>query len=165
MIAILSRVPLLLWAVIGVGIWGGYGHLQYTRLQSEWERYKLAQVELVLENQKSIRAAEVAKHAALQEVQNSYYAKAKEARNIASKLKSTNDKLQDALFTAEADRASSNPTTICGVNGERGKVLERLLGESAELVREGGERVAELSAKTTGLQRYIGEVCITPMSK
>lgn len=160
MIALLTRVPLTLWLAIAVGIWGGIGHLKAHRLQSTWDAAKLEQAEIGRESERMARKADYLKAEAERGVRDAVFARSKITQTAADNLASTNRRLQDALAAAEASRASGNTEAICGVNGARGEALERLLGESAELVREGGERVRKLSDQIQGLQEYTNQVCL-----
>ena len=160
MIALLTKIPLTLWIAIAVGIWGGFGHLKAYRLQSTWDAAKLEQAEIGREAERMARQAEYLKAQAAREVQDAGFARSKATQAVAANLASSNRRLQDDLTAAKAARSSGDAEAICGVNGVRGEALERLLSESAELAREGGERVRKLSDQIKGLQDYTNRVCL-----
>lgn len=160
MIALLTKIPLTLWLAIAVGVWGGVGHFKAYRLQSTWNAAKLEQAEIARESERMARQAESLKAQAAREVQDALYARSKDTQAAAANLASSNRRLQDDLAAAKAARSSGDAEAICGVDGARGEALERLLAESAELAREGGERVRKLSDQIKGLQDYTNQVCL-----
>lgn len=160
MISLLAKVPITLWLAIAIGIWGGYGHLKANRLQSSWDADRLAQAEIARESEILARKAEFKAAQAAREVQDNVYARVKQTQAALSNANTVNRELRDTLAAAKADRTDITAEAICGVDGKRGEALERLLGESFELVTEGAKRVRELSDTATGLQDYIGRVCV-----
>lgn len=160
MIALLTKVPLTLWLAIAVGVWGGFGHLKAYRLQSTWDATKLEQAEIGREAERMTRKAEYLKAQAAREVQDAVYTRYKATQVVAANLANSNRRLRDDLAAAKAARSSGDAEAICGVNGARGEALERLLAESAELAREGGERVRKLSDQIKGLQDFTNRVCL-----
>lgn len=160
MIALLTKVPITLWLAIAVGVWGSFGHIKAHRLQSAWDTAKLQQAEIARESELAARKAEFLKAQAAREVQDAVFNRVKATKTAITNLTGTNRRLQDALTAAKVTRTSANAEAICGVDGARGEVIERLLAESAGLAREGGERVRELSDQVTGLQDFTNRVCV-----
>lgn len=160
MISLLTRTPITLWLAVVIGIWGGYGHLKAYRLQSSWDAARLAQAEISRESERMARQAEFKVAQAAREVQDDVYARAKKTQIALSTANAINRQLRDNLSAAKASRAITTAETVCGVDGKRGEAIERLLGESFELVAEGAERVRKLSDTATGLQEHINKVCV-----
>lgn len=160
MIALLTKVPITLWLAIAVGVWGSFGHIKAHSLQSAWDTAKLQQAEIARESELAARKAEFLKAQAAREVQDAVFNRIKATETVVANLANANRRLQDTLTTAKTNRASGNAEAICGVDGARGEVIERLLAESAGLAREGSERVRKLSDQVTGLQDFTNRVCV-----
>jgi F0F1-type ATP synthase membrane subunit b/b' len=148
--SLLARVPFLAWALVASLLWGGYGHWQVGRLEK-------ARVDAELNAEREVRKVEAEQRDAVQAVEATYASKLKEAQKTASNLRLTTAGLQQLLARSDSARTAE---TICGVNGERGRAIEQLLAESADLAREGAETVKRLGAKTASLQNYIERVCL-----
>lgn len=161
LISVFARVPLTVWLCIALAIWGGIGHVRTASLKADIAQYKLAQAETNAESERLARKAESLKNEAARKEQNLYADRIKAVTRDSALQSATVASLLNQLETAKSTAGSADSAAICGVDGRRGEVLERLLAESAKLVGEGGERVRELSAKTASLQGYIDRVCVS----
>lgn len=146
---LLKLVPLWIWPLLMVGAWGFYGNYKSNKLEKE-------RAEANVEAQRlSERAAQLKREEARQ-VEVQYAQKLKAAKVVSDKLRSTESGLRDQL----ANNPARDAAAICGVDGERGRTLEELLTESAELAREGAEEAIRLGTKTAALQNYVQRVCV-----
>jgi hypothetical protein len=149
----LLRVPLWLYLAAGLFVWGAWG--QYKNNETQRER-----LEAAVETQKLARQAEARKAEAARKVDEAYRRKLKDVVLANAVLSTDADGLRSLLQTAPGVGVDYDAIAVCGIDGERGRALERLLDKSAELLQEGAGRVAELTAKTTALQEYAQSVCV-----
>lgn len=138
------------WLVVGVlmagaGLGGFFKGIGY-------EKDKQARV--ALEQSENNRELERQASRANAKVDDDYTAKIRAADASAAVTRSELGRLRSAVANLPA-----TPEAPQCFDGERDATLRRLLGESAELVAEGNERVGSLTAKVGGLQSYITEVC------
>jgi F0F1-type ATP synthase membrane subunit b/b' len=148
-------VPLWAWALLGVFLWGAYGHWQYDRLERQRVEANAETVRLVAKAQN--RAQDEAR-----KVQDEYAEKLRRASSATRTLRADNARLQQKL--AGSAGVPRDAETVCGVDGERGRALEELLAGGSDLAARGAEEVVRLSAKISGLQSYIQRVCIGEQS-
>lgn len=160
---LLTKVPITIWLAGAIAIWGAYGHSKYKSLRSEWDRYTLEQVEIRAEAERQARIVEDKKRENLRSLETAYYEQVKTSQTYANNVRSINDRLRKSIQAAQTSRieAGTNTATECTVDARRIEALERLFIESVGLVEEGAGRVGELSAKTSALQRYISDVCLS----
>lgn len=146
---LLSRIPVWLWLIGILLAWGLVGHWKNAQYLKE-------KAELAVEQQILLRKTETSLRVKAQDVQDKYEKhKAASSRRIDG-LSSTNSRLQ-GLLTNSAD--TRDTAAVCGTDGERGRALETILAESADLATEGAREIERLAAKTTALQDYIQRVC------
>ncbi len=149
---ILKVIPIWAYALVGLLLWGGYGHIKADRLQKKIITANAeAQLEAVYirdKKQDTVRTNEV-----------DYAKKLRAVAKSADVLRANNNELQQLV--ARYRDTANDAIAICGVDGERGRILEKLLGESAELAEEGARRVESLGSKTTALQKHISSVCVS----
>lgn len=150
-VAILAKVPLWIWLLLGVACWGFYGHIKSNK-------YEKDRLEVAVETERILRNVESKKLEKTRVVEEKFYADKKSLKNKLDSLFIVNDSLRQQLST---NRQPSDTTTQCGIDAERVAVLERLLRESTALVTEGAERTATLGLKVDALQDYIRQVCVS----
>jgi UDP-N-acetylmuramyl tripeptide synthase len=147
----LRLIPIYAYVIAGVALWGFYGHYKANA-------YEKAKYEADAESLRIAAKASAKKAAAATKVDQTYVIRAREAETRVATLSANNSQLQQLL--ANKDNSARDAIAVCGIDGERGKALERLLAEGAELAREGGERVARMGTKITALQEHIVGVCV-----
>jgi hypothetical protein len=148
-LTLLRLIPIWVWPLLLVGAWGFYGNYKSTRLEKE-------RTEANAEAQRlSARVGQIKREEARQ-VEAQYAQKLKAAKVVSDKLRASESGLRDQL----ANNTARDSVAICGVDGERGRILEELLTESAGLARAGAEEVVRLGAKTAALQDHIKRVCV-----
>lgn len=151
-LSLLSKVPIWVWAVIGLATWGYFGH-------QKAQRYEQARLESIAETERIARSVEAKKDEKRQKVEQNY------AKNEQA-LKRNLDSMHTSYLSLQQLIATDNHTTediatVCGTYVERNRVVERLLKESNDLVSEGAERVGKLGTKISALQEYISSVCVS----
>jgi hypothetical protein len=146
---LLRLVPIWVWPLLLVGAWGLHSNYKANRLEK-------AQAEAHAEALRLTARVEARKREEAREVERDYAQKLKIAAVTTARLRATESGLRKQL----ASNTPRDAAAICGVDGERGRTLEELLGESAELAREGAEEVVRLGAKTAALQDHIKRVCV-----
>jgi F0F1-type ATP synthase membrane subunit b/b' len=150
-LTLLGRIPVWVWLAAAVTVWGFNGYWQADRLRKQ-------QQEVELESSKLAEKARLHAKEQARQIESDFRKRMQDASAVSSTLRNQLGKLREqASGSIEINR---DAIAICGIDGERGRVLERLLNESAELAIEGAERVGKLSAKTTALQDYIERVCV-----
>jgi hypothetical protein len=112
--------------------------------------------EAVAEQQRLVNQDRSMRQMEARKVEEGYAQKLKAAKANADSLRASADGLRSQLTNSP----SRDSAALCGVDGERGRTLEGLLAESADLVREGAEEVVRLGAKTAALQDHIKRVCV-----
>jgi hypothetical protein len=137
---------------VALAVWGSYGHLKSTR-------YEKARLEAAAESQRIVRALEAKKLEAARKVDEEHVKKQRALQMRLDSIATDNAGLQQLISTNSID--STNAIAVCGPDGERGRILERLLAESTDLVAEGAAGIARLANKTTALQDYIDRVCLS----
>lgn len=147
--SILGLIPWWVWPVLALGAWGLHSNYKVAQLEKQRAEAKVEEQRL-MDKDRSRRQMDARK------VEEQYAQKLKDAKANAAALRTAADGLR-AQLSANPSRDSA---AICGVDGERGRVLESLLAESAELAREGAEEVVRLGAKTSALQDHIQRVCV-----
>ena len=148
---LLSGVPLWLYAVVGLFAWGAYGHHE----AKQYAKAKQASEQAAIIKKAELEAA---KQTAVQKVNDEYAKKLQAANSNAAVLRTANNKLQYLLH--QAGNPAKDTAAICGVDGERGRRLERLLAECSDISTEGAARVGKLTEKVTSLQDYVNTVCV-----
>lgn len=151
-LAFFARVPAWVWVAVVLVSWGLYGHYKANNLERE-------RLETEVETNRLIVASETKKAERTKSIEEQYHKRIKDEKAVVAVLRADLDRLRRQ--TARSASAPDDAYAICGIDGERGRVLERLLQESAELAIEGAERVGRISAKTTALQNYIERVCLS----
>lgn len=149
---LLSRIPIWLYAIVAVLVWGGYGHWKADQCVKQ-------QKEATAEAVRLLNRSETTKLINARNVDQAYAQKLRKISSDTQSLRAANDRLQSLL--ANQSNTTNNTTAGCDTDDERRKTIERLLGEGADLAREGAERVRVLGAKTAALQDYIRGVCLS----
>lgn len=147
----LIRVPLWVWALLALALWGGYGHWQHGRLEK-------ARAEAALESERMAARVLAARQERAREASDEYAKKVQQAALATRAVRADNARLQQLL--AAAASAPRDAQTVCGVDGARGRELETLLAEGGDLAAEGAQEVSRLAAKVAGLQEYVSRVCL-----
>lgn len=146
---LLRLIPVWVWPLLVIGAWGAHSNYKANKLEKERQEVQLESARLA--------AKDIAlKQTQAREVETAYAQKLKVAKIAADKLRASESSLRDQIRAGE----NRDSTAVCGIDGERGRTLERLLSESTELAREGTEEVIRLGAKTAALQDYIKRVCV-----
>ena len=148
---LIKPVPIWAYLLLAVAAWGAWGHYKSNKYEKE-------RAEIALESERFARKAEDKKRHAAREVEAAYARNLKSARDRERQLDTANAGLLSQL---NSTNSTKDATAICGVDGERGRVLERLLEESAGLAKLGAAEVERLGAKTTALQDHIKRVCVS----
>lgn len=149
---ILKLIPIWAYALVGLLLWGGYGHIKADRLQKKIITANAeAQLEAISIRDRKQDVARV------NEVD--YAKKLRIVARSADVLRANNNELQQLI--ARYRDSASDAVAICGVDGERGRILEKLLGECSVLAGEGARRVESLGTKTTALQKHISSLCVS----
>ena len=146
---ILRALPWWLWPLLAVFAWGLHSNYKVAQLERQRAEAKAEEQRLMMRD-RSLRQAEARK------VEDSYASKLKAAKANADSLRTAADGLRAQIDS----NPSRDSAAVCGIDGERGRTLESLLAESAELAREGAEEVVRLGAKTASLQDHIKRVCV-----
>jgi hypothetical protein len=153
-LSLFLRIPFWVYLAAGLVVWGAYGNWKA-------DRYEKARAETVLESERIARRVEGLKAEAARKIDVSYRERIKKLSRSNAALSADVNGLQQLIQTAPSASVDHDAIAVCGVNGERGRTLERLLTESTGLVQEGAGRVAELTAKTSELQKFISNVCVS----
>jgi len=148
-LTLLRLIPIWVWPLLLAGAWGLHSNYKANKLEKE-------RAETQIESARLNSSVEARKREEARKVEGQYAQKLKAAKAVADSLRASESRLREQIASNPARDAAA----ICGVDGERGRTLESLLTESAELARTGAEEVARLGAKTTALQAYIQRVCI-----
>lgn len=150
-LAFLGKVPIWVWIVCVLGIWGWYGH-------KKAESYEQARLESIAETERLARSVENKKAEAAQRVEQKYAETKRLLQRDIDRMHTANLSLQQLI--ASDNHTAEDIAAVCGPYVERNRVIEGLLKESNGLLSEGAERVTNLAAKVTALQNHINDVCV-----
>lgn len=151
-LSLLGRIPIWVWAVAALVAWGSYGHVKSSR-------YEKARLEAAAETQRIARSMEAKKQDAARKVDEANVKRQRDLQRQLDSIATDNASLQQLIATNRSSAADA--IAVCGVDGERGRILEKLLAESTDLVAEGAAGIARLASKTAALQDYIDRVCLS----
>ncbi len=146
---ILRALPWWVWPLLGILVWGLHSNYKVVELEKE-------RAEAKVEEQRLVNRDRTQRQTEARKVEEGYADKLKAAKANADSLRTAADGLRTQIY----GNSSRDSAAICGVDGERGRALESLLAESAELARQGAEEVVRLGAKTASLQDHIKRVCV-----
>jgi hypothetical protein len=151
-LAFLGRVPILVWVLCGLLLWGWYGY-------EKAARYEQARMESIAETQRIARLVETKKAQEAQRVEQKYVENKRILERDLDRLHTANLSLQQLI--ASDNHTADDIAAVCRPYVERNRVIERLLKESNGLLSEGAEGVSRLGTKIAALQDYINRVCVT----
>lgn len=161
MLGLLAAVPIRFWAIgaaiLGIFLWGSSGYIKANYSKKKLDEYTAAQKANELKATQEARKIEQVKNASNAKVGRDFNA-SKANRTVLTDIGAVASSVR-AEARSSGSAASANSAAVCGIDGSRGRILERVFAESTELVEEGAGRVKDLSDQVTALQQYASTVC------